>query len=45
MGHIISKEGVATNPEKVKVVVEWLQSQTLKHYEVFWDLPVTIEGL
>ena len=38
LGHIISKGGIAVDPSKVSVVLEWKQPQTQKHVRAFLGL-------
>ena len=40
LGHVVSKEGVSVDPDKIKSVTEWPQSTTVTEV-----LLVTIEGL
>ena len=35
MGHVVSKEGAYTDPEKIKVVTEWPQSTTVTEVRSF----------
>lgn len=38
LGHIISEKGVATDPEKIKCVLEWPKPATLKGLRGFLDM-------
>jgi hypothetical protein len=38
LGHIISGQGVATDPSKIKYIIEWKQAQTMKQLRGFLGL-------
>lgn len=38
LGHIVSKEGVATDPDKTRCVTEWPQPENIKHVRQFLGL-------
>lgn len=41
LNHIVTCEGVATDPSKVVVLQEWLILATMKQLRGFWDSPGT----
>ena len=45
LGHVVSEEGISTDPGKIKSVTEWPQPTTVTEVRSFWDLLATIEGL
>jgi hypothetical protein len=36
LGHLISSQGVATDPRKISAIATWPQPQNVKTSEVFW---------
>lgn len=36
LGHIISKEGIGVDPDKIKAIVEWSIPKMFQRYEVLW---------
>ena len=38
LGHIVSKEGLETDPAKIKAIVEWPTPQTMTHVRSFLGL-------
>ena len=42
---MVSKEGVSTDPDKIKSVTEWPQPTTVTEVRSFLDLLAIIEGL
>ena len=38
LGHIISKDGIAVDPEKIKAVVEWPAPKSVTEIRSFLDL-------
>ena len=45
LGHVVSKEEVSTDPEKIKAVTEWTQPLLWLMLGPFWVLWATIGGL
>lgn len=43
-GHIISSQGVSTDPEKISTVFNWKRSSNLLELRSFWVLHHTTEG-
>lgn len=37
LGHVITAQGVATDPSKVQAMVNWPKSTTIKALRGFWD--------
>jgi len=35
LGHVVSKDGVETDPEKIKAVAEWPQPENVKQMQSF----------
>ena len=44
LGHVISKEKVATDPAKIQNMLQWPKPNSLKSLRVFWGSQVTIGG-
>ncbi|XP_042501991.1 uncharacterized mitochondrial protein AtMg00860-like [Macadamia integrifolia] len=38
LGHVINHEGVAVDPEKISIMIEWPKPSTLKTLRGFWGL-------
>ncbi|MEZ4720247.1 MAG: RNase H-like domain-containing protein [Flavobacteriales bacterium] len=38
LGHVVSEDGVETNPEKIKAIIEWPTPTTIKHIRQFLGL-------
>src|SRR3990170_2011034 len=38
LGHVISKKGIAVNPERVRAILDWTSPQTIKQVRSFLGL-------
>ena len=45
LGHIISKDGIETDPIKIEAIVNWPRPTTVTDVCCFGDLPITTEDL
>ena len=45
LGHVVSKDGIFVDPNKIEVVTKWKRQERSPRYEVSWDWRATIEGL
>ena len=41
LGHVISKDGIAVNPERVQAILDWTPPKNVKKTEVFSVSPAT----
>jgi len=45
LGHVVSGAGIATDPEKIRLIANWPAHKTFVNCEDSWALPVTTVGL